>query len=89
MTDKTKSLREITNIIANDIFRQYWSWYPYGISEDDEDRIWYLLNVIASLHNLLYESETGERYDYMFHWANKCGGDCSDNIFDKDYEEEE
>lgn len=42
---------------------------------------------IASLHNLLYEAVTGERYDYMFHWANKVGGDCLDNIFDDDTEE--
>lgn len=41
-----------------------------------------LVDVIASLHNLLCEAVTGERYDYMFHWANKVGGDCLDNIFD-------
>lgn len=35
----------------------------------------YLVDVIASLHNLLYEAVTGERYDYMFHWANKVGSD--------------
>lgn len=43
-----------------------------------------LVDVIASLHNLLYEAVTGERYDYMFHWANKVGSDCVDNIFDDD-----
>ena len=43
-----------------------------------------LVDIIASLHNLLYEAVTGERYDYMFHWANKCGSDCNDDIFDKD-----
>lgn len=39
-------------------------------------------DIIASLHNILYEQITGERYDYMFHWANKVGSDCEDNIFD-------
>ncbi len=39
-------------------------------------------DIIASLHNLLHEQITGERYDYMFHWANKVGSDCNDNIFD-------
>lgn len=47
-----------------------------------------LVDVIASLHNLLYEAVTGERYDYMFHWANKVGSDCVDNIFDDDQEGE-
>lgn len=41
-----------------------------------------LIDIIATLHNLLYESVTGDRYDYMFHWCNKIGSDCKDNIFD-------
>ncbi|MBR6502621.1 MAG: hypothetical protein IKT42_04190 [Clostridia bacterium] len=41
-----------------------------------------LIDIIASLHNLLYEAVTGERYDYMFHWCNKIGCDCLDDIFD-------
>lgn len=42
-----------------------------------------LVDIIASLHNLLYECVTGERYDYMFHWTNKIGGAYpKDNIFD-------
>ena len=54
---------------------------------DDENQT-PLADIIASLHNLLYEAVTGERYDYMFHWANKVGGDCIDNIFDDDLEGE-
>lgn len=41
-----------------------------------------LIDIIASLHNLLYEAVTGDRYDYMFHWCNKIGCDCLDTIFD-------
>lgn len=41
-----------------------------------------LIDVIASLHNLLYEEVTGERYNYMFHWANKIGASCLEDIFD-------
>ena len=41
-----------------------------------------LIDIIATLHNLLYESVTGNRYDYMFHWCNKIGSDCKDNVFD-------
>lgn len=41
-----------------------------------------LLDIIASLHNELYNEVTGEYYDYMFHWANKgyCG-DPNDSLF--------
>ena len=47
-----------------------------------------LLDYIASLHNLLYEEVTGERYDYMFHWTNKIGyNGIEDDIFDDDEEE--
>lgn len=46
-----------------------------------------LLDYIASLHNLLYEEVTGERYDYMFHWTNKIGyNEIEDNIFDDEEE---
>ena len=41
-----------------------------------------LVDVISSLHNLLYEAITGERYDYAFHWCNKCGAVTDDKIFD-------
>lgn len=43
-----------------------------------------LVDIISSLHNLLYEEVTGERYNYAFHWANKVGSDVLDNIFDKE-----
>ena len=83
---KTKNIYEITNEIANDIFRNYWDWYISDGQERD-NQVDYLLDVIASLHNLLYEKETGKRYNYMFHWSNKGGGDVFDDIFD--FEEEE
>lgn len=41
-----------------------------------------LIDIIATLHNLLYQSISGNRYDYMFHWCNKIGSDCKDNVFD-------
>lgn len=42
-----------------------------------------LVNIISSLHNLLYEVVTGKRYDYAFHWCNKVGAWTEDNIFDE------
>ena len=49
------------------------------IEEGDVEQ---LVDIISSLHNLLYEEVTGERYNYAFHWANKVGSDTEDNIFD-------
>ena len=46
-----------------------------------------LLEIIASLHNILYKEITGEYYDYMFHWYNKiAGGSLEDSMYKK-YEE--
>lgn len=42
-----------------------------------------LVDIISSLHNLLHEEVTGERYNYAFHHANKVGSDVDDDIFDK------
>ena len=48
-----------------------------------------LLEIIASLHNILYKEVTGEYYDYMFHWYNKvAGGSLEDGLYKK-YEEGE
>ena len=49
---------------------------------DDPEPFYNILEVIMSLHNLLYESVTGSRYDYWFHWWNKTAGGCE---FNEDY----
>lgn len=43
-----------------------------------------LLEIIASLHNILYKEVTGSYYDYMFHWYNKvAGGILEDGLYKK------
>lgn len=37
-----------------------------------------LIEVIVYLHNCLWECVYNERYDYMFHWANKIGSYVQD-----------
>ena len=94
MIDKNK-LDQITNFLINGVFRNgdimlSWDIPPveleksYVDKDGDEVSEVDLVDIIASLHNLLYEAVTGERYDYMFHWANKCGSDCNDAVFDRD-----
>lgn len=51
----------------------------YGDKTDVAD----LVDIVATLHNLLYEQVTGERFDYAFHHANKIGCDLYDDIFDE------
>ena len=45
-----------------------------------------LPEVIASLYELLHLIVTGESYEYMFHWANKCGSWVEDDLFTEQYE---
>lgn len=78
MIDKGK-LDEITIYLKEHIFRNGDVMYGIDIEKDD---ICDLTDIIASLHNLLYEAVTGEKYDYMWHWANKCGAWCDDHFFD-------
>lgn len=94
MIDKNK-LDQITNFLINGVFRNgdimlSWDIPPVQLEksfiDEDGDVVSEvdLVDIIASLHNLVYEAVTGERYDYMFHWANKCGSVCNDDIFDWD-----
>ena len=48
-----------------------------------------MIEVIASLHNMLYKEVTGEYYDYMFHWANKIGSWVYDDMFKPEEEKRE
>ncbi len=76
-----EQLKEITSWLIDNVFRN-----PDVMFSEEEikvgDDVFTMPDVIATLHNLLHEQITGERYDYMFHWANKVGSDCEDNIFD-------
>lgn len=56
------------------------------IRGDDEYQVIDLIEVIASLHNMLYKEVTGEYYNYMFHWANKVGSWVYDDMFKKEEE---
>lgn len=42
-----------------------------------------VIDIIATLHNIIYQLVTGEKYDYMWHWCNKIGSDCDDNTFNE------
>lgn len=48
----------------------------------DGDEVSDAIDILSSLHNLLWEYVFGTRYNYAFHWANKCGSDTLDDVFD-------
>lgn len=83
-----KKLKEITEFLANNVFRDIEIMHEDlpGVKIDGCEVD--LVDIIASLHNLLCEAVTGNRYNYMFHWANKAGAWTFDNIFDDDFKDE-
>lgn len=78
-------LQKLTQLLVEKIFRN--DNFMYSALNDiiitfDNGTDANAADIIASLHNLLYEAVTGNRYNYMFHWANKCGSWCEDDIFE-------
>ena len=78
-----EQLDDITSWLKWNIFRNGDIMWAEDPDTDKGNQYYDLIDIIASLHNLLYQAITGERYDYMFHWANKIGSDCSDDFFDE------
>ena len=83
-----KKLTAITQFLAENVFRNADIMFEDlpGVTIDGCEVD--LTDIIASLHNLLCEAVTGNRYNYMFHWANKIGSWTLDNIFDDDFKDE-
>lgn len=79
-----KQLSAITEYLKEKVWRNEDAMYmqsdDQGISSIDPAD---LIDIISSLHNLLYEAITGKRYNYAFHWCNKIGSWTEDNIFDE------
>ena len=40
-----------------------------------------LVDVISGLYEILHAVVYDEPYDYMWHWANKCGSWCESDFF--------
>ena len=80
----TENLEAVRNYLIDNVMRN-----DYVIYNDHArycragtDYFVDLVDIIASLYNLLHLEITGEKYDYMFHWTNKVGGYVNENIFD-------
>lgn len=56
----------------------------------DNENHYYLLDVVASLQNLLNYAITGKPYNYAFHWVNKIGyNGINDSLLDEFIKEDE
>lgn len=80
-----KQMRAITDWIIDNVVRNEEIMYDDSIFDKALDCYGEkidLVDIIVTLHDLLYEQIYGERYDYMWHWANKIGFDCNDTCFD-------
>lgn len=83
-------LDNLRNWLVENVFRnEDYMFLPYHNhtlvyhnEDEDSDRISNLLSMVASLYNLLHKEVKREKYDYFFHWANKCGAWVEDNVFD-------
>ena len=76
--DKT-ALSDLTIDLINNVIQNPDFVFDLGAEHNIE-----LLEIIASLHNILYKEVTGEYYDYMFHWYNKiAGGSLEDGLYKK------
>ena len=70
-------LNTIRSWLINNIFRNETIMFDVNIRRDDID----LVEVIASLYEILHRVVMQEPYEYMFHWANKVGSWCEDQLF--------
>lgn len=79
---KEEELTIIRCWLIEHIFRNGTIMYNDNIRGDDNriDDI-DLIEVIASLYEVLHREVTHEPYEYMFHWANKVGSWCDDQLF--------
>lgn len=79
-----EKMEEITGILINGLFRDGAIMHSKMPLVEHDGKRYDLRDIVATLHNYLYEAVEGERYNYMFHWANKVLADCDDDVFEEE-----
>lgn len=79
MTDNAERLKDIREWLIEHIFRDDHVMFSDAREVEGID----LIEVIASLYNEYHNAVMGKPYDYMFHWANKCGSWVEEDLFDR------
>ena len=75
-------LDKIRYVLVNEIYRNPNIMLNDSIRGDEYDEI-DLIEVITDLYEYLHIMVTHRPYNYMFHWANKCGSWVETGNFDK------
>ena len=83
-----EKMEEITGILINGLFRDDEIMYCEMPFVEHDGKRYDLRDIVATLHNYLYEAVKGKRYNYMFHWANKVLADCDDDVFDEEEDDD-
>lgn len=78
-SDNAERLMDIREWLIENIFRDDYVMFSDAREVGQID----LIEVIASLYNEYHNAVMGEPYDYMFHWANKCGSWVEEDLFDR------
>lgn len=77
-----EKLNEITGYLKRHVFMNGDVMFSDGRWSDDDEGD--LVDIIASLHNYLYEAVNGSRFDYWVHWANKISADVIEDFFNSE-----
>lgn len=72
-----EELKKVRDFLVDNFFRNP-HFVLYDNIASDEVKDIDLVDLVASLYDMLHLSVTGEHYDYMWHWCNKVGGWCDD-----------
>ena len=75
-------LDKIRNVLVNEIYRNPNIMFNDAIRGEEYTDI-DLIEVITDLYEYLHILVTRQPYDYMFHWANKCGSWVESDFFQK------
>lgn len=74
-------LNKIRSYLIDNIYRNPDVMFDDAIRGSDDDNYIDLIEIITDLYELLHIEVYNEPYDYMFHWANKCGSDVDTGKF--------
>lgn len=83
----SEKLAEIREYIVNNIMKNPDYVFSDDVRGERDDMDIDLLEVIASLYEVLHREVTGETYNYMYHFTNKVGGWVEDGLFTEEVKE--
>lgn len=81
-----EKVEEIRKFLIDNVFRNPYIMFDDNIRGYDDDDL-DLVAIICDLYEYLHFLTYNKNYNYMFHWANKCGSWVETGEFDNIIEE--